>query len=120
MANGIIKRTYPTGNDAQTISGVNFRLIRNGNVVQISAAIGFWWADSSDGYILKWAASGSGTPTEITLNEPMRPFSPIEIVDANLHKRVTVRSDGKLATNEALTGATLRFSGIWLAADVLT
>lgn len=119
MASGKVTKAISAGDTVQTIGGTHFRCVRRNNVVQLSCAVGYFWADSSDGYILKWNGSGSGTTTEITIVEELRPFGNIEVVDANQKKRITVNTNGKLSTNETLTAAPLRFTGVWLAADSL-
>ena len=87
-------------------------VIKVGRLCFITCVINSWYNSAAGGTI----RSGSASGPEWIISSGFRPIQQCEIKEANIGKRITIGTDGKVSCNEALNGVSLRFSGCYICA----
>lgn len=99
----------------QRFSGDFFRAVRKGNMVLFTCLVGTWTSDANG----RLSVDIGGTTITPQLNASMRPLLSLTLREANMNTRVNIGTDGyfSVPTASPVTGAALRFSACWIAAD---
>lgn len=108
------KKLVNDGGDIQTAKyyGDNVCVYKVGKVCFITCVTGSYYCTA--GGALK---QGSATGAEWIIPSGFRPVTNCEIREAFNGKRITVYKTGEVVCFEALSGANLRFSGCYIAAN---
>ena len=96
-------------------NSAGFVIYKKGALVNLSCAVGFTKSDEDNEHRLMWSSSSSETYVTPRLDEKFRPLVNVELVNATTYRRITVRTDGYLYTDSALSATPLRYSGSWLS-----
>lgn len=110
VANAIAQSTATINYDRYSNSN-NTCVYRVGKLCFIACLTNNWYC-TAGGAIKMNSASG----TEWVISSGFRPVANVEIVEANQNKRITIKTDGTVTCNEALSGVALRFSGCFICA----